>query len=225
MSSEPEAVNRLLNQYEHRSPDNVESDLETREILETYLEHEGVEEYSFIGSEFPYQALLGRSSDADSEVTFTAHYTYLLEDELIADSRGVRVGAEDMEEVVREVLPENKVIDVAGVDIEEDKRAETPLGEEIRPGSLHCVVFYDEPVPTEDMLAQGRMEGGLMHQKTVEEAASEPSLGTALVTTGRTPGGDFKAGMQVDYWTRFIDGVEDGLDYTDLDWENPAGEL
>jgi hypothetical protein len=225
MSTEPDAVNRLLDQYEHRSPETVEGDLDAPQILDRYLEHEEVDGYHTIESDFPYQALLGRSSDADAEVTFTAHYTYLLENDLVADSRGVRVAAEDMEEVIREVLPEEKVIDIAGVEIEEDKRSETPSGDVIQPGSLHCVVFYDEPVPTEDMMAQGRMEGGLMHRKTLEEAASEPSLGTALVTTGRTPEGDFKAGMQVDYWTRFIDDLEGGLDYTELDWENPAGEL
>lgn len=225
MSIESKPVDQLLNQYKHRTPESIEEDLNASGTLERYLEQEDVASYEDISAEFPYQALLGWSSDAGAEVTFTAHYTYSVDEKLVADSQGVRVAAGDMEEVIREVLPQENVIDIAGVKILEDKKARTPSGSEIHPESLHCVFFYDDPVPTEDMVAQKRMEGGIMHRKTVEDAVNEPSLGTALVTTGKTPEGDFKAGMQVDYWTRFIDGVNEGLDYTELDWENPAGEL
>jgi len=214
MSTDSNPVNQILDQYRHRTRESVKNHLDAEGILEGYLEHQGVDNYKFMESEFPYHASLGRIASSEGEVVLTSHYTYPSGSSFSRDVTRAMVEVEDLDEAMDEILDNERVLDGAGAEIQEDLNASTSSGLEVDPSTVHCIVFYDQPVVS---AVEDTEYDHPAHQKAAMQSLNEPSIGTAVITAGRE-----KAGAQVDYWTRTVDGVEEnGLDYSQLDWENP----
>lgn len=223
MNAGEQPLDQLIEEYNHRDAETTPEHVEAQEVLDGYLEARGITDYHILDTDHPYQAILGRNGPCSGEIGFNTHYTYELDGELAAGTAGVLLEAEDMGTAIEKTVKPEKVIEAAGIETEKDTRVRMPSGTEINPSSIHCAVFYDEPVPTEDMVDWSRLEGGLMHKRTIEDALGANSLGTAIVMTGYGPSGDHVSGTRIDYWTKFFDGVEDeGVDYTSLDWKDPG---
>lgn len=215
MSTDSDPVSQILNQYQHRTQESVENHLDAEGILEGYLEHQGVDDYNFLESESPYHASLGWITDSNGEVVLTSHYTYPSESGFSRDITRAMAEVENLDDAMEKILDNEKTLDGAGVEIQEDLNASTASGLKVDPSTVHCIVFYDQPVVS---AVEGTEYDHPAHQKAAMQSLNEPSIGTAVITAGRD-----KAGAQVDYWTRTADGVEEnGLDYSQLDWENPV---
>lgn len=221
MSAEPEPVEQLVDQYPHRTRESVETDLEADKILEGYLEHQNTEEYRFLDSEFPYHAALGRTADSEGYIILTSHYTYPDDTGVSQDHTSASITVENIDDILEEnIIDDERILDASGAELLEDKKTSTGSREEIRPETVHCIVFYDRPVvsATEDTEYDSQV-----HRSAAMQSLSEPSLATALIHAGKNQSGDELTGVQIDYWTRTIDGVaEEGINYTEIDWENPA---
>ena len=223
MSAESETARQLVDHYPHRTLESVETDLDAEAVLDGYLAHQEMDRYEFIGSNFPYAAALGRVTDSEGDLHITSHYTYPSGENFQQDNIKASLTVESLDEILEEniIHDEDTILDAAGVELESDKKAPTSDGGELRPSTVHCVVFYNRPVvsSTEDIEYEGPV-----HEQAAMQALNEPSIATALIHSGQRPSGEDFAGAQIDYWTRTIDGVDGGLDYGELDWENP-GEL
>lgn len=220
MSAESEAVNRLLDRYPHRTSESVENNLDSEKILEGYLEDQGVEKYDFIDSDFPYHAVLGRTADSEGQIILTSRYTFPDDTGVSQDHTRASLTVENIDTVLEEnIIHEEAILSASGADLIESKKISTPKGDELRPETVHCVVFYDKPVvsATEDIDYESQI-----HQQAAMQSLTEPSIATAIIQSGTKPDGQDYAGIQIDYWTRTIDGVEEeGIDYTELDWKDP----
>jgi hypothetical protein len=216
MSVEQDPLELLTDQYHHRNPGENKHDFNAERILEGYLEHQGIENTTSIDSEFPYQAALGRTADLEGEIMMSSRYTFPHGDSYAKASSTTGINVENTDETLEEIIPGEAVIDASGAEINSAKRSPTPDGGSIDVDSVHCIVFYDEPVMNRQLIKQEKFQG-LAHKKAAMDSLNEPSVATALVTSGRE-----KAGVQVDYWTRTFDGIDDGLDYGELDWSNPG---
>lgn len=221
MISAHDAVNQLLEHYPHRTRESVDNDLDAEEVLFGYLEHQGVEEYDPINSDFPYHAALGRTADSEGHLILTSRYTYPDESGVSQDFTQARITVENLDQVLEEnIINEDNILDAAGAELEDDKKTTTPEGRELRPDTVHCVVFYDRPVVSATEQTEYNSQ---VHEHAAMQSLSEPSIATAIINSGTTPDGGEFAGAQIDYWTRTIDGVtEEGLDYTELNWRNPG---
>ena len=221
MSAESDTVEQIVDQYPHRTFQSVENDLDARSTLEGYLAHQNIDQYEFMDSDFPYSAALGRVTDSEGDLHITSHYTYPSGESFEQDNIKASLTVESLDEILEEniIHDEETILDAAGVELKTDKKASISDGGEIRPSTVHCVVFYNRPVvsSTEDIEYEGRV-----HEQAAMQSFNEPSIATALIHSGQRPSGEDFAGAQVDYWTRTIDGIDGGLDYGDLNWENPG---
>lgn len=221
MSSRDELSVKVAEQYPHRTAEAVASDVDAEGVLENYFSHQEVEDYSLIESDFPYQAALGRISDSEGQLVLTSRFTYPSEKGVKQDEVQACIEIDGVADVLEDkvVSPEN-VLDGAGAVLEEEKTMSTPSGEEFRPETVHCIAFYERPVVS---AVENTEYENSAHRRAAMQSLGENSLGTAMITTGRKSTGEAFTGAQIDYWTRSIDGVDGGLDYGELNWENPAG--
>lgn len=221
MSTESRALDDLTEQYPHRTAESIRTDADAEEILDGYMEQQGVEIYSTIDSDFPYQALMGRVTDAEADVTLKSRYTFPDDQSYSKGFIDATVSVHSIEDTLEDnVIPEDRnILDVAGVTVDEDKEMSTPSDNTLRVHSVHCIVFYEEPVVS---TTPDTSLGSSIERINAREATSEPSLATALIHSGKKPSGDNFAEARIDYWTKTFDGIDDGLDYTGIDWENPG---
>jgi len=220
MSTGSGVIREIADNYPHRTSKSVEADTDAERILEGYIEQQGVERYSVIDSEFPYQALIGNVTDTEGEVTLTSRYTFPEDSEYRKGNVNATVSVNLIDNMLEnDVIRENEsIIDIAGVELDEDKEMSTNSGEKLRVQTVHCIVFYEEPVVSisPDTSFDDRIE-----RMTAREATEEPSLATGIIHSGKKPSGENFAEARIDYWTRTFDGIEEGLDYSSIDWENP----
>lgn len=221
MGAVSETLEQVAEQYPHRTVETIEGDVDTDEILENYFSHECVEDYSLIESDFPYQAALGRVSDSEGQIVLTSRFTYPSEDGVKKDEVQACIEIDGVAGVLEDkiISPEN-VLDGAGAELDEERTINTFSGDVFRPETVHCIAFYERPVVS---AVEDTGYESAVHEQAAMKSLSEPSLGTAMITTGRKSNGEAFTGAQVDYWTRTIDGLNGGLDYGKLDWENPGG--
>lgn len=223
MNPEDNPVDELVSGYRHREVETTLEHIKAHGVLENYLESKGITEYSSMENDYPYQAILGLNGPCSGEVGFNTHYTYELDGKVTKGEVGVVLEADDMATAIEKTVRQERLIDAAGVEVNEEKDIIMPSGAYLNPSSIHCAVFYDEPVPTENMVDWNRLEDGLMHKRTIKDALQDDSLGTALVMTGVEPGGGDASGTRIDYWTKFFDDTKpEGIDYTSLDWKEPG---
>lgn len=221
MSSETDIVRMLADDYPHRDAETVREDVEASRILEGYLQFQNVDDYEFIDSDFHYQAALGRLADSEAEMTVTSHFTYPDGESFSLENIRTEIRVDEADKALEQgvISSPDKLIDASGVNVLEDRKAASPGGNVFTPDTLHCVVFYNLPVVAES--DETVLEND-MARFVAREALNKPSLATALIHSGRDHSGDYFSGMQIDYWTRTVDGIDDGLDYSSLDWENPG---
>ena len=220
MSTEPDLVDQLVNNYPHRTLESIETDLSADEILEGYLEYQGTDNYELMESNHPYHAALGWASDSDGYIILTSRYTYPDETGISKDHTRASTTVENVDETLeRDIINSDKILDAAGAELLEDKKTKS-REEELRPEAVHCVVFYDRPVVSATESTEYENQ---VHKSAAMQSLNEPSLATALIHTGKNQDGEDLTGVQIDYWTRTIDGLaEDGIDYTEINWENPT---
>lgn|GEM_PF-1816238 len=223
MSTELGVINDLVEQYTHRTVDSIQADADARDILNGYMDQQGVEQYSDIESDFPYPALLGHVNDTEGDVTLSSHYTFPDDESYSRGRIDCSITANSVDDILEDnVIPsQSRIIDTAGVKLNTDKQMSTPSDESLKVQTVHCLVFYEEPVvtPAPDTSFNGRTE-----RISAREAIEEPSLATALVHSGKNGRGENFAEARIDYWTRTFDGIDDGLDYTSIDWETSRPE-
>ncbi len=217
MSSKEETINHFLSQYDHREPSSLGTDLDAQRILEGYAEQRDIPEYEFIDSEAPYYAALGSASDSDAEILSITHYLQPVEDETKHRASGHLDSTSDLSDRLERQIPDEKVLESAGIEIKGLDDLVSPSGEKLYPGSIHCMVFYSEP-DMDPLEFKKRMDfDDLVHRSVAVEAVKNSALGTAIVLSGRE-----KSALQVDYWPRPID--TQIQDYGEINWDNP-GEI
>ncbi|WP_414837360.1 hypothetical protein ACK3SF_03770 [Candidatus Nanosalina sp. VS9-1] len=220
MSAESEPIEQIVDQYPHRTQESVETDLDSKAILSRYLDHQGVNEYDFIESDHPFYAALGRVKDSEGQLVLTSHYTYPDDTDFSQDHTRASLTVEKIDAALEEnVIDENSILEASGAEIIDSKKASTLNEDELRPETVHCVVFYDRPVVS---AIEDTEYESTVHKQAAMQSLSEPSLATAIIHSGRNSSGDDFAAAQIDYWTRTMDGINGGLDYTELNWENPG---
>lgn len=216
MSSHPDIKDQITSQYPHRTPEDTKDSFNAEKILENYIEYESVQDYSSIDSEFPYHAALGWNSGLDGEVMISSHYTFPTETGYNSASATTGIHVEETDQAIEDIIGSENVIDAAGAEIESAKETLTPEGDTINVNSVHCIVFYDEPVLNRKLVKQEKFQDQA-HRKSAMDALNEPSVATAMITSGKE-----KSGVQIDYWTRSFDGIDNGLNYDELNWDNPG---
>lgn len=214
MSSGAELKESFLSSYDHRTPSELETDIDPVRILEGYLNSHGVEDYSHIESDFPYHAVLGRLSDTPGEALSMIHFDYWNGEELAPKGLGQISRSDKLGDHIESMLPENDVLYTAGVIPEENMTLNTPTGLSLKPESVHCMVFYQEPdVEPVDLRARMDFES-LNHKKSAMDAVKGRKIGTAIIHSGEEI-----SGAQVDYWTRSLD--QQTGDYGEIEWGDP----
>ncbi|MFB6242119.1 MAG: hypothetical protein ABEJ36_04970 [Candidatus Nanosalina sp.] len=215
MSTEADPASQLLDQYQHRSRETLESDLDAQAILEGYVKQHGITDCSEIDSSMPYHAALGRVNDANAEILAITHYLQPVEEDTRHRATGHLNETMDLATALEEQVPEEAELETAGIEVEDGSSLRSASGDKIYPESIHCMVFYDEP-DMNAMELKHRMDfDNLVHKSVALDAVKNPALGTAIVISGRED-----SAMQVDYWPKPVD-AEIG-DYTDLNWGDPS---
>lgn len=220
MSIQSRLEEELVDQYPHRTLNSLENHIDADEILERYLKYQDIDEYKHLDSEFPYQAALGRTADSEGYLILKTQFTYPDAEGVSKDHVKASLTVDNIDRILEEnIVDENRILDGAGAELLESRKAAVN-GEDLRPQTVHCLVFYDRPVvsATEETEFESQV-----HRSAAMQSVNEPSLATALIHAGKSSEGEELTGVQIDYWTRTIDGVEnEGIDYTELDWEKPA---